>query len=115
MRGGDARFLHKKQLVFEREFYMDWKAPENDQKHPVHYDVLEGKHYMFRSVKDRIRLQLHCLTTFLRSGCQFWVLDDFWTQAGSLSGISAATNDFNWKQQHFRVGHLQLCCFVTWF
>ena len=68
---------------------------------------------MFTSVEDQIRIQLQVLTTHLRGGGQFWMLEHFWTQAGILTDNSAAICSFNWGQEHISVGKRSLSCFVT--
>ena len=41
--------------------------------------------------------------TFLKSGGQFWALEDYWTQVGNATGYSASTVDFNWSPANILV------------
>ena len=113
MRGRDARILHGERLVAEQEIYMDWEVPEVDRKRPFCCDVLEGKPFMFRSVEDWTRIELHVLTVFLRVGGQSWVLEGFWPQVEILTGNCAATCDFKRNREHISVTKRSLNCFVA--
>ena len=53
-----------------------------DHKWPFHYDVVEGKPFLFTSDEDWIRIPIQLLTTFLKAGGQIWVLEVcFWPSA----------------------------------
>ena len=97
LRGTDARLIHGIRLAAEGEVYMDWEIPEMDHKWPFYYEVVEGKPFQFTSVDGRGRFEIQPLNTFLKSGDQFWVQEDFWNQVGILTGKAASTSDFNWS------------------
>ena len=46
--------------------------------------------------------------TFLKSGGQFWTLENYWTQVGTATGHSAAIADFNWSPEHISVSNFGL-------
>ena len=98
--GRDGRVLYGSKLEAERELYMELDFPDLDFKRLFYYDVLEGKAFTFTFEASRVRIQFNLLITFLKSGGQFWVLEDYWTQVGIATGHSAAIADFNWSLAH---------------
>ena len=95
VRGRDGRVLHDSKLEAERELYIDLYVPDLDFERPFFYDVLEGRPFTFTTEESRGRIQIDFLMTFLQSGGQLWVLEDYWTQVGIATGHSAAVADFN--------------------
>ena len=104
VRRKDARVLYGVKLEKEREQYLGFDVPDLCYKRPFYYDMIEGKPFTFTTESTRIRIQIELLLIFLKSGCQLWALDDYWTQVGVLTGHSAATADFNWRPSHVLVG-----------
>ena len=102
VRGRDV--LYGVKLEKEREQYMELDVPDLCYKRPFYYDVIEGKPFTFTTEPTRIRIHIELLLIFLKSGSQLWALDDYWIQAGVLTGHSAATADFNWSPLHVSVG-----------
>ena len=100
VRGRDARVLYGVNLEKEREQYKELYVPDFCYKRPFYYVVIEGKPFTFTRESSRIRIQIELLLIFLKSGGQLWVLDDYWTQVGVLTGHSAATADFFWIPSH---------------
>ena len=105
VRGRDGRVLYGSKLEAEREVYMELDVPDLDFKRPFYYDVLEGKPFNFTTEESRVRIQISLLMTFLKSGGQFWALEDYWTQVGIATGHSAAIADFNWTPAHIFVSN----------
>ena len=103
VRGRDGRVLYGSRLEEERECYMELDVPDLDFKRPFHYDVLEGKPFTFTTEESRVRIQINLLMTFLKSGGQYWALEDYWTQVGIPTGHSAAIADSNWSPAHIFV------------
>ena len=73
-----------------------------------HYDVVEGKPFIWTSDGDRVRIQLHLLTTFLKGVGQLWSLDDSWSPLGILTGNSASISESNWSQENISVSRFIL-------
>ena len=97
VRGRDGRVLYASKLEAECEVYMELDLPDFSHKRPFHYDVLEGNPFLFTTEEDRIRIQINLLTIFLKSGGQLWALEEYWTQVGVATGLSASIADFNWS------------------
>ena len=103
VRERDARVLYGAKLEKELEQYMELYVPDLCFKGAFYYDVVEGKPFTFTTESTRVRIQIELLLLFLKSGGQLWALDDYWTQAGVLTGHSAATADFNSSPSHILV------------
>ena len=86
--------------------YLELDLPELSHKRRFYYDVLEGKPFMFTTEEDRIRIQTNLLTIFLRIGGQLWALEDYWTQVGVATGLSASIADFIWSPACISVSNL---------
>ena len=82
---------------------MELEVPDFDSKRPFRYDELEGKLFTFTTEESRVRIQMNLLMNFLKSGGQLWALEDYWTQVGIASGLSASIGDFNWNPTHISV------------
>ena len=119
VRGRDGRVLYGSTLEAEREFYMELDVPDLDFKRPFHFEVLEGKPFIFTTEESRVRIQINLLMTFLKSGGQLWALEDYWTQMGMATGHSAAVADFNWSPARIFVNifwtFFKISLFVWWF
>ena len=103
VRGRDGRVLYGSKLEAEQKLYMELDVPDLDFKRPFYYDVLGGKPFTFTREGSRVRIQINLLMTFLKSGGQFWALEDYWTQVGFATGHSASMADFNWSPAHISV------------
>ena len=104
--GKDAGVLHGDRRVAERENYLDWgfRRWTTGHRRPFHYDVVEGKLFVFTRVEvDRVRIQVQLLMTFLISGRHIWVLEDFWTKVGNLTDQAVPTPDLNSSLEHIIV------------
>ena len=75
MRGEDGGVPYGKRLAVDCEIYNDLTIPEMDLKRLFYYDVVERKLFIFKSVEDRVRVELELLTMFLKGGGQLWMLD----------------------------------------
>ena len=104
LRGRDARVLYGSKLEAEREFYKELDVQDLQYKR-LFYNVLEGKPFTFTTEESRVRIQIKLLMTFLKSGGKFWTLEDYWTQVGITTGLSAAIADFNWSPAHISVSN----------
>ena len=70
-------------------------------KCPYFYDLLEGKPLLFTNFTFRV--QLLFLTTFLKVERHSWLLKEFWTDVGMLTGDAASTFGFNRSYEHISV------------
>ena len=84
---------------------MEFDVPDLDFKTPFCYGVLQGKPFTFTTEVSRVRIQIHLLMTFLKSGGQLWALEDYWSQVGIANGHSAAVADFYWSPAHISVSN----------
>ena len=84
---------------------MELDLPNLSHTRPFNYDVLEGKPLTFTTEEARIRIQNNLSTIFLKSGGQFWALQDYWTQVGVAAGHSASIADFYWSPTHIYVSN----------
>ena len=57
--------------------YVDWEVPEMDHKRPIHYDMVEGKLFVFTTVEDRVWIRTELLTTVLKGKDQLGTIVDF--------------------------------------
>ena len=105
VRGCDGRVLYGSKIEAEREVYMELDVPDLKFKRPFYNDVLEGNPFRFAIEESRVRTQINLLLKFLKSGGQFWALEDYWTQMGIATGHSAAIADFNWSPAHIFVSN----------
>ena len=106
VRGRDGRVLYGSKLEAEQKLYMELDVPDLDFKRPFYYDILEGKPFTFTTEESRVQIQINLLMTFLKSGGQFWALEDYWTQVGFATGHSASMADFNWSPAHISVSKI---------
>ena len=102
-------------MAADGRLYLDWEIREMSHKRPSYYDVLQGKPFVFTSVEDQVRIQIQLLTTFLKGGGQFWVLEDFWNQVGILTCNASLTSHFNWSHEHISVSSWSISYFVPCF
>ena len=72
----DARVLYWACLTEDCQVYTDFEYPEIGHERPFHYEIFEGKHFMFSSKEDRATIQLQILTDFLKGGGQLRVLEE---------------------------------------
>ena len=77
-----------------------------EHKRPIGFHVVEVNTFLFTREQDRQLIQLQLVTTFPQEEGQLWVLVDFWTRKGVVSGNS--TSYFNWSQEHNSTS--RLCC-----
>ena len=103
VRGSDGRTLYESKLEAEKELFMHLDLPELDHKRPFYYDVVERKPFTFTLVNSRTLIEIELLLIFLRGGGQLWTLEEYWTQVGVLTGLSASTADFNWSSSYISV------------
>ena len=103
IRGSDGRTLYGSKLEAEKDLFMHLDVPELDHKRPFYYDVVEGKPFIFTSTSSRTLIQIDLLLIFLRGGGQLWILEEYWTLVGVLTGHSASTADFNWSLSYVSV------------
>ena len=83
---------------------------------PLFYNkVLEGRPFVFTSLEDRVRIQIHLLTKFCKGRGQLWVLKDFWSQVGILTVNAASASDFNRSHEHISVSSWSIFYFVACF
>ena len=101
--GLDGRRFYGSKLEAEKEFFMHLEVPELDYKRPFCYDFIEGKPFTFTSASLRTLTQSELMLIFLKGGGQLWILEEYWTQVGVLTGHSAGTADFNWIASYISV------------
>ena len=82
---------------------MAFEVPETGRKRQFSYNAVEGKHFLITSEEDCVRIELQLLVLFLKDDVQPWLSDNLWTQVGILAGKSAATSNFNLRQEYVRV------------
>ena len=63
--------------------------------------------FHFTTEETRIRIQNTLLTIFVKSGGQLWALEDYWTQMGVATGLSASIADFNWSPARISVSNFR--------
>ena len=81
-------------------------------KRPYYYGVIEGKPFTFTTESTCIRIQIEFPLKLLKSGRQLWAPDEYWTQNGVLTGLSATIADPNWSPSHKSVS---VNCFAVVF
>ena len=82
---------------------MHLEVPELHQKRPFHSDVIEGKPFTFILTSSQTLIQTELLLIFLRKRGQLWILEEYWTQVGVLTGHLVSTADFNWSASDISV------------
>ena len=64
---------------------------------------LKENRFHFTTEETRIRIRITLLTIFLKSVGQLWALEDYWTQMGVATGLSASIAAFNWSPARISV------------
>ena len=103
VRERENRFLIGEKREKEKKVYIDYEVPELDSKHPICYDVIAGKSFIYKIGNSRGGNQIHLLTTFLKSGAKMWTLEDFWTETDVLTCHFASVSDFSCSHEKISV------------
>ena len=88
-------FFMVRSATKKKEIYIKYGVPELDSKRPCKYNVFAGKPITFTTENDIVSKQIQLMMTFLKSGGEFWGLEEYWTQVVALTGHSVSVADLS--------------------